>query len=88
MIDAPAKDLSMEQTFVATTPGRFELPTTVQSHDDGQIIGELNDDQLSLDEIEAELAENRAMFRGVTDALNARMMQLHLLQLSKLGVSA
>ena len=57
-------------------------------HDDGQIIGELNDDQLTLDEIEAELAENRAMFRGVTDALNARMMQLHVLQLSKLGVTA
>jgi hypothetical protein len=88
MTEAPEKDRSMPNTFVATMPGTFTMPTTVQVHDDGQPIGYLSDDQLTLDEIEAELAENRAMFRGVTDALNARMMQLHLLQLSRLGVSA
>jgi hypothetical protein len=76
----------MEQTFVATMPGRFELPTTVQAHDDGQIIGELNDDQLTLDEIEAEKRAIREMRRSFDDAANERERQLHLLFLDRLGL--
>lgn len=86
MLGVPGVNRSMSHAFSATTPGRLEMPTTVQVSDDGQFIGELSDDQLTADEIAAEQRANHELYLAVTDALNARSKQLHALMMSRLAV--
>jgi hypothetical protein len=86
MLDAPQKDLSMENAFTQTAPGRWEMPTTLQVAEDGQIVGDLSDDQLPL---EAAIAEQRAlheMLLSFLDAHEARSKQVHAVVMSRLGI--
>jgi hypothetical protein len=86
VIDVPGVNISMPESFTATTPGRWEMPTTVQVTETNEIVGELSDDQLPL---EAALAEQRAlheMLLSFLDAHEARSKQVHAVVMARLGI--
>lgn len=84
MTDVPGINPNMPQARYATVPGSLEMPTTMQADADGIFIGELSDDQLSIEEIVAEQRACHELFLEVAAKLEQRQYQLHALWMSRM----